>query len=202
MRNIIHSEDDTYNTGNSSEDDSFKSASYVQEENTDLGREEEDNLEDESLGSSSYVEDNADYNEELDTTEEGNPVKKEDNKYEIEDKMSDGVCKQISKDIDNMKDHQIGNFEESNRGLLDGIASKMRAIRVANIDNDFHKIHTEMKVLMNDDYFLDSYRNLRVIYEFILYIFDIYDVPIDQTVPPSDDEILRKTMKKAAGKKT
>ena len=225
-----YEDDDTYKSSNSSEDDSFESATYEKEDKTDLTEEEEDKTDKfggDSLGSSSYQEEvesgsaeeevTVNSTEQINNTEKDETVEKEDNTYETGYDMADNtrmdetgddmadntrMCEMISTTIDSMQDHIIGNFNTSNQGLVDNSIVKMHNIRAKNEGNDFRLILDDVTSLMNDELFLEAYRNFRAIYEFILHMFDIYEVPIDETVPADDDRILRKTMKKAAGKKT
>jgi hypothetical protein len=161
------------------------------------------------LDSPSYEEDLAGSAEEenkVNTSEEGyitreeKSTRKEDN---TEDEMANnaGIYGRISQTIMGMPDNEIGDFIQSNATYSTDIILKMRTIRDRNQDNNFHQILSEMSELMEDRSFLKAYRNLRKIYEFILHMLDIYDVPIDPTVPADDDRRLRTTMKKAAGKK-
>ena len=59
-----------------------------------------------------------------------------------------------------------------------------------------------MTDLMTKDKFLDVHRNMRDIYEFVMYMFILYDMPIDDLVPENDDKKLRLTMSNAIGKQT
>lgn len=222
MSNTIYSsdsdeyeyDDETYNTNTSSTDDSFKSTSYEEEENTDSSSNENNttnNLEDDILDSVlneedetglSEEENKADSAEERRITEEDNSVRKEGNTEEREDEMTRtaGICAMISNNIHNLSDQDIGSFALGNTDYTHDIINKMRTIRETNKPNDFHQIYKEIHELMGDPSFLSAYGKLRKIYEFILHMLDIYDVPIDETVPAIDDKKLRSTMKEAAGK--
>ena len=73
------------------------------------------------------------------------------------------------------------------------IVAKLSDIRSG--EKDFSTVLTAMTKLMQDEEFLDGYRNIREIYEFILYMLYVYDMPIDKSVKPqADDKLLRKTI--------
>jgi hypothetical protein len=179
-------DEETYDTNNISEDDSSESTSYEKEDST--YSEEEGN--------------NADSNRERHNREEDNPLQEEtENEMERANAANaGGVYANISNSIDLMGDDQIGQYRSGNAYFRDIIA-RMNEIRTRTLNNDFHQILEMMTNLKEDDEFLEKYSNLRGIYEFVFHMFDIYEVPLDGTVPPQDDRLLRTTMKKAAGKK-
>ena len=171
----------------SNEDDNSDDSSSEEEDNV-VRTEEQDDL-------ASYEEEEG----EVYSVEEEQNIEEEKSAQEME--TTDYLCEMISENIGLLKDDKIGDFPLSNKPFRKGIILRMKEIRISS-EGNFIAIQEAMIDLVKEETFLNAYGSLRQIYEFIIHIFDIYDIPIDDTVEANDDKMLCSTLKKAICKKT
>ena len=187
--------DEAYSANNTSDStSSYQEEDYVnsdeEENNTDLAEEE------------NYVDSTEEKNI-TDSAEKGQKMQDQDAETDNEsdrEEDDEDECDVISAIIQGMKYSSIGNFSMRNKHFNDHVIKRMREIRDLLREDQFVQIQEEMKDMVYDDKLLAVHRNIRNIYEFVMYMFVLYDVPIDDLVPENDDKKLRTTMSNAIRK--
>jgi hypothetical protein len=120
-------------------------------------------------------------------------VKNEEVKEDDEESDEDVETKALFEQISNLQEEDIGQFSVSNEKFIK-LSNRFAEIRETGGLFNFQVLPDELSALMKTKLLNGVYKNFRGMYEFIIHMHKVYEVPLDENAGTYESNVLLDTM--------